>query len=141
MGVPAVAEAITGLLTPFLTLLKRIGEGTVDHAIDEVGDRIDAKAWALAKDVWGRLRHRVADDPALNETTDNLAAVPADPAARDALRYHLERVLANDPSLAREINQLLTAGMAPQQANMAGEINIGVQGSILGARSQPSASS
>jgi hypothetical protein len=132
MEVPAVADAITALLAPFLALLTRIGAGTVDHAIDKAGERIDAKAWALAKDVWACLRHRAADDPALKETADTLAADPTYPAARNALRSQLERMLASDPSLARELNQLLTARMAPQQTNTAGEINIGVQGSIHG---------
>jgi hypothetical protein len=130
--ITAVVGAVVPALTPFISLLTRIGEATVERAIDEVGNRIDTNGWKLAKDLWARLRHRVASDPALKQAADELAAVPADPAAQEALRQHLERVLANDPSLLGELNRLLTANTPPRQVNTAREINIGVQGSIHG---------
>jgi hypothetical protein len=45
------------------------------HAVatDEMGNRINTKAWALAKDVWAFLRGRVAKDPALEQAVDDLA--------------------------------------------------------------------
>ncbi len=129
MEITAVAEAISGLLTPFMSLLTRMGTVAMYHATEEAG----AKGWTLAKDVWARLRHRVADDPALKEATDNLTARQDEPGAQEAFRRHLERVLANDPSLLRELDHLLTASAVSQQVNMASEVNIGVQaGSIHG---------
>ena len=135
MDVPAVAEAVVPALTPFLPLLTRIGEGAVDHAIDEIGTRIDAKGWELAKALWTRLRHRVASDPTLKQATDDLAAVPADPAAQEALQDHLQRALYQDAALLTGLEQLLTAKDAAQQTNIADELNIGVQaGSISGGK-------
>jgi hypothetical protein len=135
MEITAVAEAIVSALTTFLPLLTRIGEGSVDRAIDEIGNRIDAKAWELAKDLWVRLRHRVASDPTLRQATDDLAAVPADPAAQEALQHELQRVLSKDPALLAELEDLLTAKAAAQQVNIADELNIGVQaGQITGGK-------
>jgi hypothetical protein len=135
MDITAIAEAVVAALTPFLPLLRRIGEGAVDHTIDEIGNRIDAKGWELAKDLWRRLRDRVASDPTLQQTTDELATVPADPVAQDGLRQQLQRLLNNDPALLTELQQLLTAKAAAQQANIANELNIGVQaGSISGGK-------
>jgi hypothetical protein len=135
MEITAVVEAVLTALTPFLPLLKRIGEGAVDQATDEIGNRIDAKGWEFAKDLWFRLRHRVASDPALKQATDDLAAVPADPAAQKALQHHLQRLLNNDAALLAELEHLLTAKAATQQVNVADELNIGVQaGSIGGGR-------
>ena len=132
MEITAVAEAVVAALIPFLPLLRRIGEGTVDHAIDEVGNRINAKGWELAKGLWARMRHQVARDPALNQATGDLAALPADPAAQEALQRQLHRVLDRDPALRAELEQLLTATAATQQTNVANEVNIGVQAGEIG---------
>jgi hypothetical protein len=131
--ITAVAEAVVPALRPFISLLFRIGEATVDRGVDEIANHIDAKGWPLAKALWARLRHRVADDQALNQATAQVAADPADAAAQGTLRQQLERVLATDPSLQRELAHLLTASTQPQRiSNTAHEINIGVQGSIHG---------
>lgn len=127
MDVPAVVGAVVSVLTPFLPLLTRIGEGAVDHAIDEVGNRIDAKAWELAKALWTRLRSRVDRDPALKQATDELAVVPADPARQQALQDHLQQALSTDPQLLTELEQLLTSTDATRQTYIADELNIGVQ--------------
>lgn len=133
MDIAAVTEGVTELLTPFIGLLRRAATTAVDQAAEETGNRIGAKSWTLAKEVWARLRHRVMADPALNTATESLATAPADPVAREALRHHLERVLTGDPSLLRDLDHLLTAGTTSQQVNTATELNIGVQaGSIHG---------
>ena len=134
----AVAEAVARALAPFTPLLVRVRDRTADHAVDQIGDRINAKGWALAKDLWRRLRPRVASDPALKQAVDDLATVQADhadpaaPAAQQAFHRQLERALQDDPSLLGELARLLTAS-AQAQVNVADELNIGVQtGSILG---------
>jgi hypothetical protein len=132
MEVTAVAEAVVAALIPFLPLLRRIGEGAVDHAIDEVGSRIDTKGWELAKALWARIRHQVARDPALNQAAADLAALPADPAAQETLQHQLHRVLNTNPALLTELEQLLTAKAATQQTNVGGEVNIGVQAGQIG---------
>ncbi len=133
MEITAVAEAVVPALTPFMSLLGRIGEAAVERTIDEVGNRIDAEGWKLAKELWARLRHRVARDPALQQATNDLAAVPADPAAQNTVRLQLERVLTTDPQLLAELECVLTTNARSQQVNIADEVNIGVQaGSIHG---------
>jgi hypothetical protein len=135
MDITAIADAVVAALTPFLPLLRRLGEGAVDHSLDEIGNRIDTKGWDLAKDLWRRLRDRVASDPILQQTTDALATVPADPAAQDGMRQQLQRLLTNDPALLTDLQQLLTAKAVAQQTNIANELNIGVQaGSISGGK-------
>src|SRR6266487_6241779 len=115
MDVAAMAAAVPGLLSPFLPLLKRIGATAVDRAIEEAGNRISAEGWKLAKAVWSHLCPRVADDPALMDATEDLAARPGDPAAQQALQHQLKRVLANDSVLLRELNQLVVADTASHQ--------------------------
>jgi hypothetical protein len=132
MEITAVAEGVVAALIPFLPLLRRIGEGAAEHAVDEIGARIDAKGWELAKALWARIRHQVAGDRALEQATGDLAALPADPAAREALQQQLHRVLNTDPVLLTDLRQLLDATAATQQTNVASEVNIGVQAGRIG---------
>jgi hypothetical protein len=87
------------------------------------------------KDLWARLRHPVASDSTLQQATDDLATVPADPAAQKALQQQLQRVLDKDPALLTELAHLLTAKATTEQVNVADELNIGVQaGTISGGK-------
>jgi hypothetical protein len=128
MDIAATAQAVTDALAPFMPLLFRVGE----HAAEEAGNRIGAAGWTSAKELWAQIWRRADHDPALERAARDVAAVPADPGAKQALRAALEQALAADTHLREAIAQLLSnKEWRVQQTNTAQELTIGVQaGSI-----------
>jgi hypothetical protein len=129
MDVAAVAQQVTAVLVPFMPLLLRMSE----HAAEEVGNRIGAEGWVLAKRSWAQLQDHAGRDQALRQAAQDVAAVPADPGAQMTLQRELERVLSADTELFHGLDSLLTEHMHPTKT--ADDLTIGVQaGSITGSR-------
>jgi hypothetical protein len=92
-------SALTAFLAPCLAYLLR-GAGEV---ADEAAQKLGADVWEQAKKLWAKLRPKVEEKPAAQEAARDLAARPDDDRARGALELQLEKLLASDPTLEREI--------------------------------------
>src|SRR5579859_7912608 len=103
-AVVPLAGQIVQLLTPFLPIFLKVGEGLGTRTAQQVED----KGWDLATRLWGRLGSRVAARPSAKEAAADLATAPADEDAQAALRVQIRKLLVEEPALARELAALLT---------------------------------
>jgi hypothetical protein len=108
MDIPLLAQALTIFLAPALPYLLTLGEKAAEEAAKKLGGDV----WARAKELWGKLRPKVEEKPAVLETAHDVAATPAEPRAREMLQYQLEKVLKADPGLAAELERLLASAGA-----------------------------
>jgi hypothetical protein len=98
-----IETALVALLAPVLKGL--LGDAT--DALEDAGRRGSAEAVAAARKVWKRLGPSVEGRPAAVEAAQDVAARPDDERARGALELQLEKILAAEPALARELEQLV----------------------------------
>jgi len=94
-----IARQIVQFLAPFLPYLLRAGE----KAAEEVGRKLGAAAWEKAQALWARLRRKKN----VEQVAQTAAALPDNPALRDALRVEIARALAEDPALQEEVRRLM----------------------------------
>jgi len=94
-----IARQIVQFLPPFLPYLLRAGE----KAAEEVGRKLGAAAWEKAQALWARLRRKKN----VEQVAQTAAALPDNPALRDALRVEIARALAEDPALQEEVRRLM----------------------------------
>jgi len=102
MDVATIAKDLAVFLTPFLPYLLKAGE----KAAEEAGKKFGADAWDRAKYLWGKLRPKVKSKPAAQEAVQDAASAPNDEDVQASLRLQLKKLLAEDESLAREVNRL-----------------------------------
>ena len=78
-----------------------------ERAAEEAGRRLGTEAWEGARALWGKLRPKVEAKPAAQEAVQDLAANPQNEKAQTALQWQLEKLLAEDEALAREVQRML----------------------------------
>jgi hypothetical protein len=94
---------LTAALAPFLPYLIRAGKRTGE----EVAEALGTEAGRLAKALWERLRGRIDSREASREAATDVAAEPDDELARAAFTLQLRKLLAEDPTLAKDVGRLL----------------------------------
>lgn len=119
--------ALVALLAPVLGYLLKAGETAADEAARALG----GEAWGYAKRLWAKLRGGVEGRPAALEAAQDVAARPEDERARAALELQLEKVLAADPELAREVVGVLGEARAAGVVAV-GERSVAVSGDVGG---------
>ncbi len=105
--------------------------GVVTAAANEVGQSVGADLVEHAKRLWAKLRPHVEAKPAALEAAEDVAQRPDDVRARGALELQLEKLLADDPDLSREVQALLSDAVAAGVV-AAGERNVAVGGDVSG---------
>ena len=120
--------ALAAFLTPCLPYLLATGERVAEEASRALG----AEAWEHAKRLWGRLRGAVEERPSAAEAATDAAEHPDDDRRRTALELALEKVLADDPELARDVEQLWREAEAAGAVVAAGDGSIAIGGNVQG---------
>jgi hypothetical protein len=93
-------------LTVFLALvLPYLLKGT-SEADAQAGKRFGAASWEHAGTLWRRLSGSVEEHPAARDAARDLALKPDDTFARKALYEQIGQLLAADPQLRTEVEQL-----------------------------------
>ena len=95
MDITSVAKAITELLAPILPYLLKGGEEAIKVLGKKFGEGISEKV----RGVWGRL----SGNAAVQSAAQDAAKSPGDPDAQAALRFQLEQLLENDPTLVESL--------------------------------------
>jgi hypothetical protein len=98
MDVPALTEFLAFLL-PYL----RKDTAT---AANEATDRFGVATWEYAGKLWRPLSGPIEAHPPARRAASDLVQHPVDHAARDAFAGQLEKLLAADPGLRAEVEQL-----------------------------------
>ncbi len=120
--------ALAAFLAPFLPYLVKAGETFADKAATAFGE----DAWEFARKLWGKLRPKVEEKEAAKEAAGDVAAAPDDPRAKAALELQLEKLLAGDPELAKELSSLWQQAAAAKIVSASGDRSIAVGGNASG---------
>lgn len=96
-------DDIIRFLTPLLPSLLRLGEKTLDEVATTAGRHIARDAWDKLRSLWAKVYSRES----LRQAAQDLASDPKDPNALAAFRLQLRQALVEDPTLAKELAQLL----------------------------------
>lgn len=125
MEITAIAQTLAALLAPALPYLLKAGES----AASKIGE----DAWEKAKTLWGKLSAKIKAKPSAQEAVEDVAKAPADDDAQAALRVQLKKLLLDDTSLAKELEQLLSAWQKSGNLAMAaGERSVAAGGDVKG---------
>lgn len=103
MDTNEVARQVVAFLGPYLAAL-------LGKAADEVGKRIGSEVWDQVKAQWERLARKER----VRKAAEAAAALPDNPAVREALRAEIARALAEDTALGAEIAELLKSEVVQQ---------------------------
>ncbi|HEV7672453.1 MAG TPA: hypothetical protein VGS22_28375 [Thermoanaerobaculia bacterium] len=104
MDMGLLAQAAVLVLGPLLGKLLSAGG---DSAAEAVGEKVGEGVFEKAKALWGKLGKKVEAKPGAPEAAKVLAANPEDEDARAMMVLQLKSILAADPALASEVEQLV----------------------------------
>jgi len=121
-------SALITFLAPALGFLLGVGEQVAEQAKGKLGDA----AWESARRLWHRLRPKIDDDPAAKAAVETLAEDPDDVEARAALTFLLRRVLADDPDLARLLEEEWESARTQTTAIASAERSVALAGRNTG---------
>jgi len=121
--------ALAAFLAPCLPYLLKSGERVAEEASRALGGEV----WEHAKRLWSRLRGPVEERPSAAEVVADTAENPHDDRRQVALELALEKILAEDEGLAREVERLWQDARSAVIASGDGSLAIGggVQGSTV----------
>ncbi|MGQ9614401.1 hypothetical protein [Chloroflexus sp.] len=119
-----LSQQIVQFLAPALPFLLGLG----GKAAEEAAQKLGAAAWEQAKALWAKLKPNVQAKPAAQEAVTDLAANPQNEKVQTALQWQLEKLLAEDQALAREVQQILEAP-AVRQVTAQGVRSVAIGGS------------
>ena len=120
--------ALAAFLAPCLPFLLKGGEQVAGEAGRALGDEV----WQHAKKLWGRLREPFEQRPSAAEAAADAADHPEDDRRRVALELALEKVLADDQALARDVVRLWDEARASQAVIASGQGSVAIGGSVHG---------
>ncbi len=109
--------ALTAFLAPFVPYLLKGGRVVAEEA----GKAFGAEAWQHAEALWKRLRPSVEKKEAAQEAATDLAERPDDERVRGAFELQLEKLLANDGTLAADVASLWEEASAAGAVVVTGE--------------------
>jgi hypothetical protein len=122
--------ALVAFLSPFLRPLLESGGKAAAGAVEKFG----SAAWEQASKLWDRLAGRVRERPAALEAAQDVAANPDDETARTALTWQLGKLLAADPELRQELEELWqqAGSVVVTTVTASGERSVAVGGNVQG---------
>jgi hypothetical protein len=127
IDIAILAKDVAAWLIPALPYLTKAGE----EAVKEVGKKISGEAFDYAKSLWAKLRPKAT--PALQEAVNDVIAVPESTDRQGQLRVQLEKLLAGDADLARELSGILqNAKNAGATVIVSGDRSVGIGGNATG---------
>lgn len=127
MDITILAKDVATWLIPALPYLAKAGE----EAVKEVGKKISGEAFEYAKSLWAKLHPKAEAIPALQEAVKDVVAVPESADRQGQLRVQLEKLLASDADLARELNGILQdAKNAGVNLNVSGDRAVSIVGNV-----------
>ena len=127
MDIQTLSQQLLAFLAPFLPYLLKMGE----KAAEETGKKLGAEAWEGATALWTKLQPKVQAKPAAQEAVQEAAAHPEDEDAQAALRLQLRKLLAEDETLAGEVQRMLDTP-AVRQVIAEGARSVAIGGSMSG---------
>src|SRR5690242_14281161 len=106
MNIPWLAQQAVAVLSPFLPKLLGFGDKVKEGIAKEIGGDL----WKKAKSIWERIGPRLRQKEAGSEALSDVAKAPDNEDARTVLKVQIEKVLAQDQSLAAELAKLFEGG-------------------------------
>jgi hypothetical protein len=104
MDVNTLVAPVVAVLAPAVPyLLGKVRDVAATEAIKKLGKT----TWDAAGKVWARLWPKIEAKEGPRQAVEVLATTPDDADAQAALRMHIKKMLAEEPSLAEELAQLL----------------------------------
>ena len=116
---------LVSFLSPFLPVLLKLGQKTLDKGSDELAKK-------GAEEIWTRLFPKVEKKPGAMEAAEDVAKNPEDEDAVAALRYQLKKIL-EDPEntdLVAEISKILED--TKKESSEKGKFEVNAPGSNIG---------
>ena len=129
MDIGALASSVTTALVPLLPYLLKAGE----KAAEETGKAAANQSLEWGKSLWSKLKSKVEAKPAALEAAQDVAHAPENPDLQAALRVQLQKLLAEDQSLAEEVSRWLEQGKAAGiTVTASGERSTAIGGDVKG---------
>lgn len=119
---------LTAFLAPFLGFLLPAAKSFADASLDQAGRHAAQHAEAL----WERLWPKVSGRAAAEEAANDVALKPNDSRALASLELQLEKILLENPDIAREIEELWSKASEAGVGPVRGDRNVLTSGSIQG---------
>jgi plasmid maintenance system antidote protein VapI len=120
--------ALAAFLAPFLPSLVN----GADRLATDVADRLGEAAFGVAKRMWELLRPKVEEDQRAQDTVEEVAEEPDDPALQAMLAKRLEKLLADDPALAADLGRLFDEARYANLVSASGERSVAVGRDLSG---------
>ena len=128
MDTPAIAQAVTVMLSPLLPYLLKLG----DKAAEEAAKKVGGNAWEHAKSLWAKVKPKLEASPTAQAAVADAASMPKDEDAQAALRLQIRKLLEQDPGLTREIEEMVEEGRrAGVSVVVSGERAVGIGGNVI----------
>ena len=134
MDLPLLVDALGILLTPAIPHLAKAGGEAAKEAAKEAGKKLGTDGWAKIQEIWTKIRPRVEAKEAAREAVEDLAAAPEDSTRIDVFKWQLEKILARDATLVRELVPLVEAAQKQvvQRATARDGVVIQTEGGVEG---------
>jgi hypothetical protein len=100
---------LTTFISPFLPYLPQLAKKATDKVVESAASKFGEAAWKKAQDIWVKLNPKIEVKPAALEAVNDVIENPKDAAYQTILQVQLKKLLDQDPDLAKEIEQILTA--------------------------------
>lgn len=130
--VTPLAAQLVAVLTPFLPIVLQAGKDVGTRAAEQLED----SGWDIAKQIWNRLGASLQGHAAANEAAADVASDPGDEDAQAALRLQLRKLLAEDPSLQKELAEILQnareSGTTITRVSVKGDRSVGIGRDVTG---------
>jgi hypothetical protein len=128
LGMTMDVTGLAAFLAPFLPALVKGAERLATDAADRFGDA----AFGVAKRMWELLRPKVEEDPRVQDTVEEVAEEPDDPALQAMLAKRLEKLLTDDAALAADVRRLFDEARAANLVAASGERSVAVGRDVSG---------
>jgi len=102
-----LALVIAKFLAPFLPHLLKLGQPVADAAGKELGKKMGEGVWERAKALWSKLLPKIEAKEAAKEAVEDVAQTPDDESLQTVLKVQLEKLLAKDENLLKEIAKIM----------------------------------
>ncbi len=113
-------------LAPFMGYLLAGSKELVDKGLEQLA----RQGFEHAKAMWQKLWPKLREKPSAAEAAKDVALKPNDPRARASLELQLEKVLAEDPDLARAIEDIWREAQEAGVVTVTGSRNVVTGGSV-----------
>ena len=103
-----IASSTSALLVPLLPVLRKIGAGIADQAVEAIGQKLDKDTWSKIQNIWQIISPKIRSD---SQTEKSVSRFASDieknanniPQVDYAFRSLLEVILTEDEELGRKV--------------------------------------